>query len=194
MGGVYTVIGGSPENANLLHQNTTFDFRNQPGNGSVAYDISAQWNDWGPETTREMIEKGYPADIAAICDRWDNPAAGDVDYRNFSVSGVPARPAGGSSSFAAGTAIPNPFWWETRISFGRVDQAVASPAKAAILDAGGRLIRILEASNPPASTPEFRWDGRDDRGALLPAGVYFGRLPHGGGVVTTRIVRVGSAR
>ena len=73
------------------------------------------------------------------------------------------------------TAFPNPFASRTEIHTGG--------AGALVLDPAGRLVRRL----PPAT--QVIWDGRDERGRAVPAGVYFVRNPSkpGQGV---RVVRV----
>jgi photosystem II stability/assembly factor-like uncharacterized protein len=62
-----------------------------------------------------------------------------------------------------------------------------------ILDAQGRLVRLLPPAHPaPAGAEEsLTWDGRDRSGARVPAGAYFLRLEIGATVMTGRIVVAG---
>jgi flagellar hook assembly protein FlgD len=50
-----------------------------------------------------------------------------------------------------------------------------------IFDAAGRLVRRLE---------EPSWDGRDDAGETVPAGVYFARARGAGGRAGTTVTRI----
>ena len=43
-----------------------------------------------------------------------------------------------------------------------------------IYDLNGRLTRQLALPKGPSGPREFIWDGHDDRGHQVPAGVYFG--------------------
>jgi hypothetical protein len=68
---------------------------------------------------------------------------------------------------------PNPFNPSTTI---RWDQAVAGRAEIAVFDLAGRRVRTLVAGERPAGRQRAAWDGRDDRGRAMPAGVYLCRL------------------
>lgn len=79
------------------------------------------------------------------------------------------------------TAVPNPFAQEVRIEL-RLDQA--EEAEVALFDASGRRVRSLFGGELAAGGHSLSWDGRDDRGLLVPAGVYFARLGTESGAVT----------
>ena len=72
-------------------------------------------------------------------------------------------------------AFPNPFSAYTRIGF-------MSAASLNIYDLSGRCVRTLSGSSSVV------FDGRDNRGALLPSGVYQCRLISGKRVLSTRLV------
>lgn len=73
------VIGGEPGMGNEIHGGFNSDVFTTGGK-----DINAQHNYWGIKSTEEMNLLGYPANITAICDGWDqDKAAGKVDYRNW---------------------------------------------------------------------------------------------------------------
>jgi len=89
--------------------------------------------------------------------------AGQVRVRDAGVEDSP--------STLLGTAIdirPNPFSERTVISYslpaGRVAQVV-------VADASGRIVRRLSGTATSAT-----WDGRNDAGQRVPAGVYFVRV------------------
>jgi len=60
----------------------------------------------------------------------------------------------------------------------------------AIFDLGGRRVRRLLAGDFAAGTRRVVWDGRNDRGASVPAGVYLLRLDSEGVHQTRRLIRV----
>lgn len=73
------VIGGEPGMGNEIHGGFNSDIFTTGGK-----DINAQYNYWGLSTTEEMNRLGYPANIAAFVDGWDQgKPAGKVDYRNW---------------------------------------------------------------------------------------------------------------
>ncbi len=58
----------------------------------------------------------------------------------------------------------------------------------AVFDARGRLVRRLLDGPQPAGTVRAVWDGRDERGAAAPSGLYFARLLSGQGTQTRKLV------
>lgn len=82
---------------------------------------------------------------------------------------------------------PNPFQHTTRIAFETAD---AGAVLLRLYDAGGRRVRTLVDARLEAGPHELAWDGRDDAGRRLAAGLYFVRLATGGRVDQVRITRV----
>ena len=68
---------------------------------------------------------------------------------------------------------PNPFNPTTTFSF---ELRYADEVQLDVIDARGRIVRRLLAESCPAGLTEVPWDGRDDRGRKLSAGVYLYRL------------------
>ena len=68
---------------------------------------------------------------------------------------------------------PNPFNPVTQIRFRLAEQ---SPVFLDILDVRGRLVRRFNVGICTAGSNQVSWDGRDDGGRALPAGVYLARL------------------
>lgn len=95
-------------------------------------------------------------------------------------SGAP-RTAG----FAIAGTHPNPFRDGTRIELVLPARA---QVEAGVYDLSGRRVRRLERSVFEAGRHALRWDGRDDRGARLPAGVYFVRASADGAGAIRRLV------
>jgi hypothetical protein len=84
-------------------------------------------------------------------------------------------------------ARPNPFHETTTLRFTLGREA---PVKLAIYDAAGRRVRTLVDGALEAGVHQLAWDGRDARGQLVPAGVYFARLGVGPEVHTRSLVFV----
>lgn len=127
---------------------------------------------------------------------------GAVYYRVTAVDfagneSAPAAPAGVSgvgedearpAAATLGPGTPNPFHAATRLSFAL---PVAGPVTLEIFDVAGRRVRTLLEAVRPAGAQAAEWDGRDDDGRRVPAGVYLSRLRAGG---VTRVGRVTLAR
>jgi photosystem II stability/assembly factor-like uncharacterized protein len=83
------------------------------------------------------------------------------------------------------TASPNPFNPALVLRF-RTDSA--GPARLRVYDARGRVVRTLVDHTLAAGDHAARWDGRDDGGHLMAAGVYLARLqPPTGAAVTVKL-------
>jgi hypothetical protein len=74
-------------------------------------------------------------------------------------------------------ATPNPFRSMTTIQFG---QPMAGPARLAIFDLRGRLVRELIKDELPAGRITTQWDGTGQNGSRVASGLYFLRLETGG--------------
>jgi hypothetical protein len=83
-------------------------------------------------------------------------------------------------------AHPNPFEVATRIALdARVPVGVGS-----VHDVSGRIVRRLVPTVLGDGSLHASWDGRDDLGRTLPAGVYFASFrSKGGAIATARLVR-----
>jgi subtilisin family serine protease len=69
--------------------------------------------------------------------------------------------------------VPNPFNPSTTIHF---DLVTATAVDLLIYDVSGRLVRTLVNYRMPRGEHQFEWDGLNDRGVRVTAGVYFYRL------------------
>ncbi|MRR09106.1 T9SS type A sorting domain-containing protein [bacterium] len=101
----------------------------------------------------------------------------------------------------AGGPAERPVPVRTELFYGRPnplrDQAVISyqlgaPGRASlkVYNAAGQLVRTLEDGPRGAGHHSVSWDGRDDRGAAVSAGVYLYRLVAGGVARTSKLVVV----
>ncbi len=94
------------------------------------------------------------------------------DQSSVGVSGE-AAPDGGRSRLAV-TIGPNPFRDFTRVVVHRAD---SRERVVTVHDLRGRRVRKLASGSGPAPGPQnLEWDGRDDRGAPVAAGIYWVRV------------------
>jgi hypothetical protein len=82
-------------------------------------------------------------------------------------------------------AIPNPIGDVAALRY-HLEQP--GPAQVIVTDAAGRVVRRLLSAESPAGPGGVEWDRRNDRGALVSPGVYFGCLVTGDGVVSRRMI------
>lgn len=85
------------------------------------------------------------------------------------------------------SAHPNPFNPATTITYA-VDRD--GPVTVTIHDLGGRLVARLFAGEVAAGEHSLRWQGRDDRGRPVPAGLYLLRLAAGQETVSGKLTLV----
>jgi len=129
--------------------------------------------------------------------------AGTYFYRLFAVdAGMLASVAGDTVSvtieqtgvddelFVAAVSLvrPNPFTSETSVHYS-VPTGGSSVA-IRLYDIRGRLVRTLEDGTRAGGEFDAAWDGRDDAGRSLPAGVYFCRAEIGDWSETRKMVLV----
>ncbi len=86
---------------------------------------------------------------------------------------------------SATSVAPNPTAGPCRVSC-RLD--VDGPVSVDIIDSSGRIVRRLLDGPHPAGEYSLRWDGKDDAGRELPAGVYFTHVATSEGTTTGRVV------
>jgi len=84
------------------------------------------------------------------------------------------------------TAAPNPFAGRCHL---RLDAGLAASATARIHDASGRLVRTLVLCPEATGSRVASWDGDDESGRAVPAGVYYCRVTSGGFSSSVKVVR-----
>jgi len=82
---------------------------------------------------------------------------------------------------------PNPF--RSSVAF-RLDMSQAGTARVSLHDASGRLVRTLANGTLSAGTHPMSWDGNDDAGRALPAGLYFVAADAAGTHAAGRVVKL----
>jgi hypothetical protein len=99
--------------------------------------------------------------------------------------GVPAPAV--TASLALLPAHPNPFAATTRIAF-RIERP--GDAVLRVFGVDGRAVATLARGRFEPGPHDAAWDGRDDRGARVPAGLYLVTLDSGGRRATGRVVHL----
>ncbi len=101
------------------------------------------------------------------------------------ATGVEDETVPQTASLAA--AFPNPFRLSTTLGF---TVSRPGPVRLCVYDGLGRLVRTLV--DAPRSTGAYQvdWDGRDEQGRIVPAGVYLVRLEDSGAAQTRTLVVV----
>ena len=103
-----------------------------------------------------------------------------------SSNGEPVdAPAMGVTELRMLPAYPNPFNPKTTLCF---ELPVSGSVLLEIYDIGGRRVSALISESLAAGRHEIVWDGRDQNGTALAAGVYLSRLVFDGEVQTERLV------
>jgi sugar lactone lactonase YvrE len=81
--------------------------------------------------------------------------------------------AGGATAYSLGQNLPNPFRGMTTITYALPR---AGTVRVTVCDVGGRVIKVLTDGTMGAGQHRVSWDGIDQSGSELAAGVYFYRM------------------
>jgi len=84
-------------------------------------------------------------------------------------------------------AYPNPFAGSTTIDF---SLAKAGPVKVSVYAVNGRQLRVLANGAHAPGVYRLEWDGRDDQGRIMPAGLYFVQMSANGARFTNKMSRL----
>jgi len=84
-------------------------------------------------------------------------------------------------------AAPNPFLGGSSIGF---TLARADDVTLGVYDLSGRAVRVLQRGRLAAGVHQMQWNGRDERGERVPAGVYFVRLDGTALRVESKVVKL----
>jgi len=122
--------------------------------------------------------QGYDEVIVAVADV--GTASASYTY-NLSIVATPAGESAPAATALTG-AQPNPFNPKTRVHFTSVSEA---RLRLEVFAASGRRLALLADEVFPAGAHARDWDGRDDAGRALPAGIYFARLSGDAGQIDT---------
>ena len=122
---------------------------------------------------------------------WRQPRSFETAQVHFRTGGtnvaVDPRPTPDVPALALVGLHPSPARSECRIAF---RLARASALRFEVTDVRGRAVRRIPLGERPAGEGGFVFDGRDDAGAPLPAGVYLATLETSGARVSRKFVRL----
>ncbi len=93
---------------------------------------------------------------------------------------------GSESSADLYKPIPNPFTGTTRMAYA-VTGAAAERVEISIYNTSGQRVRTLLNGTRSPGRHEAVWDGRDEKGSAVPAGVYFYRAVIGNRSIVSRV-------
>jgi hypothetical protein len=126
----------------------------------------------------EALRPGVVADVVHVAAEF---AAGLSDHDPV-VASVRIDAAGDAPPLYVSDPRPNPFSSRVVMEI----ETTAGRADAAVFDVRGRLLRSMR----PSGSGEVQWDGTDDAGRRLPAGVYWIRVFAGGVQASRKVVLV----
>jgi hypothetical protein len=157
------------------------------------YRIDFSWHDYetGPRNiVLEVIvpDRGQQGQIARYDLIVDPPPCQQSPSAGVEP-GVPAGPdaAGAPLAPILHAGYPNPAQHRTAIDY---ELRSDGPIRLDVFNAGGTRVRVLADKVLTAGRHFVTWDGRDDSGVAVPAGVYFCRLRSGGASSQQRLVLV----
>ncbi len=138
----------------------------------------------------------WPTGFANIGNQWAQ-IVGIVDY-NYDVYGLNPRQNFNDFSTTANEDnvvilpdakllgnFPNPFAGETVIAF---NLKSAQPVRIEVFNLKGQKVRTVVESKLGAQLHNVTFDGKDDRGSLLPSGMYMYKMTAGGTVESRKLV------
>jgi photosystem II stability/assembly factor-like uncharacterized protein len=105
---------------------------------------------------------------------------------SIDVGAILGTPDDGSNDMAMTIKVhPDPFVTTTTINIDLASRQ--KEGRIEIFDLSGRHVRTLFSGTIARGENRYIWDGRDDRGRMLPAGVYYCRASAGAEGVTARV-------
>ena len=159
----YISLNGLPPGEPILLTRTV------AGGGSTDVDVTVSYPTWShlPEqwlTVQVLDEEGDP-EMTTIANT-------NIRLEDGEVLAVQPPPAAAGLMDAV-SAWPNPARGSTHI---RLSLAKASRVEAGVYDLAGRMVRKLQRGTLAAGAHDLQWDGRDDGGRAVQAGLYFVRM------------------
>lgn len=151
--------------------------------GEVIVPVTGGWQTWETVSATVILPAG--TQVMRFV-----PTTSDfnVNYFEILADTTPVLPDLRSPGATLHPCYPNPFNPSTTISYELTDPAVVN---LTVYDVAGQLVRTLVAAETSgAGRHEVVWNGRDETGRNVAAGVYFYRLDAGGYSETRRMALV----
>lgn len=109
---------------------------------------------------------------------------------NLTLTSVAEPQANVPAQFKLEQSFPHPMRWGVGVSRFTFHVARQSMIELVLYDVMGRRVRRLLHAERPAGIHEISWNGRDDSGRMLPAGVYLMRMTAGSYTATQKLIVV----
>ncbi|MBU1355757.1 MAG: T9SS type A sorting domain-containing protein [Candidatus Edwardsbacteria bacterium] len=106
-------------------------------------------------------------------------------FGSLTPTGVTGKPDVSSCKFAMRSAWPNPMHGTSSISYSLPKE---ESVRLAVYSITGQLVRTLVNTNQAAGMHNITWNGRDNKGNKVSAGVYLYRLSAGSNAATGKMV------
>ncbi len=147
-----------------------------PELGEFAQGMTLDWNDLGGELRVLIWSPEYHTMRKGSGVLFRIPGNATLTFKKVDIADAMGRTLGVNTNlvaFALGDAKPNPFSGSTKISFAIAKNA---PVSLKIYDISGKLVKTLVNANLKPGVYTYTWDGLDNHGRSVPAGVYFYRF------------------
>lgn len=142
----------------------------------------------GPLNPGTLVAEAVPADGRAQSLALSLPAMSVVVLKHQTgQTGTPEHPPVTADRLIQ-RVWPNPLEGSTTVAF-RLEGD--SPVRIEVLDLRGRRVAVLSSEFLPAGMHERRWNGRDDHGRPVAAGVYLLRVVTPGGAAARKVTVTG---
>jgi peptidase C25-like protein/flagellar hook capping protein FlgD len=138
-------------------------------------------------------EPGHPlAPVSTLAPRGEgSPRSERWVLATGAITSAAREPAGDRARaprLALSRPNPSPATSWVRIEWQATGELAVGEVVAIVLDLAGRTVRRLDPGSTTAGAHVLSWDLRDQRGAHVPAGIYFMRVRVGGASGTRRVV------
>jgi hypothetical protein len=151
--------------------------------GPITVPVTGGWQNW--TTVTAMVDLPAGAQVMKFV---ADTADFNLNYFDITAAVSAVLPEVPTAGYALYPAYPNPFNPTTTLSF---ELPAPTTVRLTIHDVAGRLVRSLIAGATVGSgRHETVWNGRDDSGRTVAAGVYYYRLVAGGFTDTQRMALV----
>jgi glucose/arabinose dehydrogenase len=145
-------------------------------------------NDWGTGLVAAVDFLVGPDGSLWWLGQFNSSLTGSTGSLNrIRFTGSPVDAPIGRMMEASLSGAPNPFRSSADVWFRLAERA---PVTLTVHDLAGRRVRELLRGTAEAGDTRVTWDGRDDSGLSVPAGLYFVRLDRGRSVETTRLLHL----
>ena len=174
-----TTIAAASELTHLITLSTTVNNGSDGSNVLLEAKNDCVENDPGNCVSRLVVSDAVGGSVDADF----HEAAWTVGSETFSLDNEIVNPI----TFSLGNNYPNPFNPSTAIEFSIAEPSFVS---LSIFDASGRLVKTLVSESKVADHYSVNWDGTNDNGVFVSAGMYLYKIDAGNFVETKKMLLV----